>query len=88
MSKSIAKKALDECRKILNATRSDTFYDLRMTAAERGVLLRAARLPDSDFYRNRKFSSWNDTDKNKIKQAAKKAGFWANGLEIGGGVVA
>jgi hypothetical protein len=78
----IAQKALDECRTILNTSKTETFYDLRMTTAERGVLLRAARLPDGTHYRERSFCWWSDADKNKIIKAAKRASNWARGLGV------
>lgn len=74
---------INECRAILGASRSDTFYDLRMTEAERSVLLRAAKLPDTSFYKARKFSDWASSEQEKIRKAAKNAQNWANGLEVG-----
>ena len=79
----IASEALAECRRILGAPKTDTFYDLRMTSAERAVLLRAAKLPDTAHYKERKFSAWTDTDREKIQRAAANASNWAKGLQIG-----
>lgn len=82
MNKQIAKDALAECRRILNAPKDATFYDLNMTDYERGVLLRAAGLPDATMYRKRRFSAWSVTDRNKLKQASTRASGWAKGLQV------
>jgi hypothetical protein len=81
-AKKIGRDALQQCRKILNAPKDSTFYDLNMNDYERGVLLRAAGLPDATMYRQRKFAAWNDTDRRKLKEAAKRASGWANGLQV------
>lgn len=78
----IKDKAIADILQILGTTKTDTYYDLKMTPAERGVLIRAANLPDNDFYREQKFSYWSEGAKQKLIEAARGARSWANGLEI------
>jgi hypothetical protein len=73
---------INEIYKIIGGSPTDTFYDLKMSSAERGVLLRAAGLWDDAHHRARKLRDWTTADQKRIKEAAKKASQWAKGLQV------
>ena len=74
--------AIAEIRRILNAPKHCTFYDLRMSCAERGVVLRAAGLFDDEYHRSLKFGEWSERNQKKIMDAFKRISGWAKGLGV------
>lgn len=62
--------------------KSDTFYDLKMTENERGVLLRAAGIEDTPESRRQKLRDFTKIQRHEIKEAAKRASDWAAGLGV------
>ncbi len=63
---------LNDIYRIIGTTPTGVFYDLKMTSAERGVLLRAAGLWDDAHHRRRKLKDWTAADRRRISLAADK----------------
>lgn len=83
MNKKTPRDYLNDCRRLLNmGDRADTYYDLHLSASEKGVLLRAANLSDSPQHKARKLREWTPADQKRIKEAAKRASEWAAGLGV------
>ena len=81
-SRELKESAIAECREILNEKKQDSFWNNRMTHAERKVLLVAAGIRAVNYACKSRYEDFTALEQGRIGRAAENAREWAAGLEV------